>query len=144
MSWSNSCVQRELAARDVLRDVAQAPDRQRIFVGDEAERAQPRALEPAREQHAERLVREPAFERIADEIVLVAARKRLDQELAGAGRSERHSWSSSHSRTWSGSRARRGIGDDAAHAVGKIGRERKLARPHRPALWDPRRSARET
>src|SRR5262249_16757048 len=46
--------ERELTAIDAQRHVAEAIDRERIFVGDEAERAQPRALEPAREQHAQR------------------------------------------------------------------------------------------
>ena len=55
--------------------------RQRIVVGDEAERLRAGALQPARQQHAERLVREPALERIGDQEVPVAAREGLDQQL---------------------------------------------------------------
>ena len=90
---------------------------------------QPRALEPPRQQHAERLVREPALERIADEIILVGAREGLDQQVALArAAASAIAGCRSHSRTCSGS-ARQccRIGQDAAHAVGEIGRERKLA-----------------
>ena len=120
--------EREFAARDAQRHVAEAPDRQRVFIGDKAERPQPRSFEPPRQQHAERLMRQPAFERIADEIVLVGARKRFDQELAGAG----------HLRTpfldfEPFAHLRRQfppflrMGDDVAHAGGEISRERKFA-----------------
>ena len=120
--------ERQLAALDALRDIAQAPDRQRIFVGDETERPQPGALQPARQQHAERLVREPPFERIADEVILVGAREGLDQKVAPAR----------HQRTpfldfepfahlvWKQFPGIM-IGKNLPHAVGKIGRERKLA-----------------
>ena len=83
MSSSNSCASESSPRSMRERDIAQAPHRERVFVGDEAERAHPRALEPARQQHAERLVREAALERIADEIILGGARKRLDQQFAG-------------------------------------------------------------
>ena len=84
MSSSNSAASDSSPRRMRSADVAEPPDRERIFVGDEAERPQPRALQPPRQQHAERLVREPALERIADEIMLVAARKGLDQQVARA------------------------------------------------------------
>ena len=83
------------------RDIAKAPNRQRIFIGDETERPQTCPFQPARKQHAERLVREPALERIADEVIFGGAREGLDQQVAGLGSSERHCWISSHSRTWS-------------------------------------------
>ena len=120
--------EREIAARDAQRQIAEAPHGQRIFVGDEAERPHARALEPARQQHAERLVREPPFERIADEIIFGGAREGLDQQSPARGSSERHCWISSHSRTCCRQRAPSlGFGEHLAHARGEIGRERKLA-----------------
>ena len=67
MSSTNSSSRSSRPARDQRRDVAEAPHRQRVVVGDEAERAGADAVEPARQQHAERLVGEPALERIGDE-----------------------------------------------------------------------------
>ena len=49
------------------------------------QRPHAQALEAARQQHAERLMREPALERIADQIFLRTARKGLDEKLAGLG-----------------------------------------------------------
>jgi hypothetical protein len=64
-----------------LRDIAKTPDGQRIFVGYESQRSQPRTLEPAREQHAQGLMRKSSFERIAHEIMSVRARESLDEQL---------------------------------------------------------------
>ena len=87
-----------------------------------------RALEPAREQHAEALMGEPSLERIADEIVLLPAREGLDQDLVGPGTTETSLWMRSQSETWSGSRGQwLRVGEEPAHAVGEIGRERELA-----------------
>ena len=81
MSSSNSAGKRQLAALDTQPDVAEAPDRQCVFIGDEAERLEPRALQPTRQQHAQRHMRQPAFERIADQVVLAGARKGFDEKL---------------------------------------------------------------
>src|SRR6516164_11723940 len=83
MSSSKSCASDNCPVRMARGGIAEAPHRQRIFVGDEAERTQPRPLEPAGQEHAEGLVSEPAFEGIADEVALVGARKGLDQEFTG-------------------------------------------------------------
>ena len=74
-------VEIELAVADHERHVAEAPHRQRIFIGDEAERPHPRALHAPCQQHAERLVRQPPLEGIADEVMLVAAGKGFDQQF---------------------------------------------------------------
>ena len=58
---------------------------ERIFAGDETHGLGADALEPPRQQHAERLVRQPAFEGIADEIMAAAAWEGLDQHLVAAG-----------------------------------------------------------
>ncbi len=55
--------------------VAERPDAERIVGGDEAERPCAQPLQPARQQHAERLVRQPALERIGDHVEAVAVRK---------------------------------------------------------------------
>ena len=122
-------VERQPAGADQRREIAEAPDGDGVVRGDEAERAGAGALEPAGQQHAERLVREPALEGVADHEVLRAARKGFDEEavarrqdrlLAAAARSQ--------SLTWSGSRFQSlGFDEDAAHAVGEVGRERELA-----------------
>ncbi len=120
--------EREVAARDVRRDVADAPDRERVFVGDEPHRLHARALEPPRQQHAERLMRQAAFERIADEIIFAAAWKSLDQEFAGAGHLRApildfQPLADLRRQFAPGAR----IGDDLAHPRGEIGREREFA-----------------
>ena len=69
---------------DHVRDIAEPPHRQRIFVGDEAERPRPRALQPARQQHPERLMCKAALERVADEIEFVGAGERFHHQLAHA------------------------------------------------------------
>ena len=123
-----------------------APDRQRIFVGDEAERPQPRALQPARQQHAERLVREPAFERIADEIVL---RRRAERSRPaarrGRGSSERHCWMSSHSRTCVGSAPQCcRIGERSGARARRDRSRAETCRPRRTGPSGRSRCARET
>ena len=60
------------------------PYRQRVVVGDEAKRLGTGAVEPARQQHAERLMGEPSFERIGDQKVPAAARKRFDKHVIGS------------------------------------------------------------
>jgi hypothetical protein len=53
---------------EVVAQVVERPDGKRIVGGDEAERLRrPSALQPARQQHAERLVRQPALEGIGDQ-----------------------------------------------------------------------------
>ena len=73
-------------------------------------------------------MREPAFERIADEIVLVGARKGLDQQVAGL-RNQRAPLLDvepfAHLIGQCVPCLR--IGEHVAHALGEIGRERKLA-----------------
>ena len=129
MSSSNSAASDSSPRAMRWRDVAEAPDRKRIFVGDEAERPQPRALEPPRQQHAERLMREPAFERIADEIILVGARKGFDQKFARgpASASAIAGFRAIRAPARAGRAMRCGSRDDGAHPSGEIGRERKLA-----------------
>src|SRR5262245_28496009 len=51
--------QRMLAMCDAPRHVSQTPDREGIFVGNEAKRPQPDTFEPTRKQHAERLMCKP-------------------------------------------------------------------------------------
>ena len=60
------------------------PDRQRIFIGDKAQRLHAQPLQPPRQQHAQGLMRQPALERIADQIMPAAARKGLDQQAGRA------------------------------------------------------------
>ena len=108
-------------------DVAKAPNRKRVFVGDETHGPQPRSFEASRQQHAERLMRQPAFKRIADEIVLVGARKRFNQQLVLAGHLRAPFLDFKPLADLRGQlspflRMR----DDSAHARGKISRERKF------------------
>ena len=85
MSSSNRRPRSSRPALHERGDVADAPHGQRIVVGDEADRRGALAMQPARQQHAERLVREPALEGIDDQEMPVAAREGLDQHLAGIG-----------------------------------------------------------
>ena len=89
----------------------------------------PRALQPARQQHAERLVREPAFEGIGDHVEAVAARERLDQELGRAGKHRALLLVCAASRApASGRRAQRfGSARIARTWLREIGGERELA-----------------
>ena len=57
---------------------------QRVVVGDEAERLGAGAVEPPRQQHAERLMGEPSLERIGDQKVPAAARESFDQHVIAA------------------------------------------------------------
>ena len=113
---------------DHVRHVAEAPHRQRIFIGDKSKRTRPPALQPPRQKHAERLVREAAFERIANEIELVGARKGLDDQFAHARhmrhmRLQRQPFGDLVGQAFPGLLAV----EQFADALGEIGRERKLA-----------------
>ena len=145
MSSSNSSARSSRPLRRARPRVAAAPDRQRVVVGDEAERLRARAVEAARQQHAERLVREPAFERIGDEIVALAARKGLDQHLVGAGDDGALCCSASHSATGSGSaRHDLRIGQHGAHALGEMRRQAGTCRRRSSGSSGSRSLARET
>ncbi len=104
------------------------PQRHAVVVGDEAEWTGADAIEAARQQHAERLVRQPALERIGDEIVAVAARERLDQHLVAPGNDR----ALLLLRQPIGDRRRQPaprviVGEHGAHARGEMRRQRKLA-----------------
>ena len=129
MSSSNSAASDNSPRSMRQRDVAEAPDRERIFVGDEAERPQARALQPPRQQHAERLVREPALERIADagSTCRRAGRSRpADRAAPGTQRAPLLDVQPFAHLVGQVAPLLR-LGQDAAHAVGEIGRERELA-----------------
>jgi|TARA_B100000959_G_scaffold194557_1_gene203458 ribose 1,5-bisphosphokinase PhnN len=66
-------------------NLVQAPYRQGIFRGDEAERAVSRPFHAPGQQHAQGLVRQAAFEGIANQIMLAAAWEALHQQAFGAG-----------------------------------------------------------
>ena len=70
---------------DGLRDVATAPDRQRIVIGDKTKRFQSCAVQAAGQQHAQRLVRQSAFEWIDHDVVSALARKCFDQNIVWSG-----------------------------------------------------------
>ncbi len=94
----------ELAVTDHRGDIAEPPDRQRIFIGDKPQRPGAGALKPPRQQHAERLVRQPALKGIADEIMLWLARGKFSTTISRTpGTRDRCACNDSHSRTWSGS-----------------------------------------
>ena len=87
-----------------------------------------RALEPAREQHAEALMREPPLEGIAHEIMPLPAREGLDQDLVGARHDGDFALDAQPVRHLIGKpRPMARIGEQPPHAIGKIGGERKLA-----------------
>ena len=146
MSSSNSSASDSLPGADGAGEIAEAPDGQRIVGGDEAERAEPRPLEPAGEQHAERLVGEPALEGIADEVALGAARKGLDQQLAAAAAPrERRCWMPEPVAHLVGQRRpRRGSRDQVAHARRRDRSRAETCRPHRPGSCGSSAWARET
>src|SRR4029079_14642851 len=114
------------------------PHRQRVFVRYEPQRTKARTLEPAREQHTERLVRKPPFERIAEKVMPVAAREGLDQQLTRP-RHERPPFLNFQPLT---DLVRQRppfitIRNDLSHAIGEIRRERKfsaLVGRHRASL----------
>ena len=88
----------------------------------------PTRSQPARQQHAERLVGETALERIDDQEMPLAAREGLDQHLARAGDLGALGLDASHSHTGSGSvRHWRGSAIMRAHALGEMRGERELA-----------------
>ena len=121
-------VEIEPALPDHGRHVAESPDRQRIFIGDKAERPHPGALHAPRQQHAERLVRQPSLEGIADEVMLVAARKGFHQQLAHrrhAGKILLQRQPVVHLVRQAAPRAL--VVEQFSDALGKIGRERKFA-----------------
>ena len=66
------------------RDVAAAPDRQRVIVGDETKRGHLRPIETTGQQHAEGLMRETALEWINDDVVAALAWKCFDQNVVRA------------------------------------------------------------
>ena len=116
------------ALPDHRRQIAEPPHRQRVFVGDEAERPGARALQPPRQQHAQRLMRQPALERIAHQIMLAGARKALDHQLAHAGHLrdvglQPQPFADLIRQRAPGAR----IVEQFAHPFGEIGRERKFA-----------------
>ena len=119
----------------------QRPDGERIVGGDEAERPRAGALQPARQQHAERLVRQPALERIGDHVEAVAARKGLDQQVAALRQHRVVRLQAQPVGDLLGQRlpALR-VGEHAAHLVGEIGRQRELAAGIDRAPWRPRRA----
>ncbi len=91
MSSSNSSAEHRLARRDQSPMSPSAQTAMRIVGGDEAERLEPRALQPAGQQHAERLVRQPALEGIGDHVEAGcrAERSRPAARRASAARERR-------------------------------------------------------
>ena len=75
-------VKRDQAIARLRADIAAEPDRQRIVIGDKAERFQVGPLHAAGQKHAQRLVREAALKRIGDEIIFAAAWKCLHKQVA--------------------------------------------------------------
>ena len=71
----------EPSAGNERRHIAQPPYGHRVVVGDEAQGLRAGAVEPPRQQHAERLVSEAPFERVGHEIVMPPPREGLDQHL---------------------------------------------------------------
>ncbi len=65
-----------------MSHVAERPDAQHIVGGDEAQRPGAETLQPARQKHAERLVRQASLERIGDHVEAVAIGEGLDQQVA--------------------------------------------------------------
>ena len=121
-------VEVELAGGDERREVADAPQRHAVVVGDEAERPGADAIEAARQQHAERLVRQPPLERVGDEVVAVAARERLDQHLVAPGNDRALALQLEPVGDGRRQPAPRVIvGQHGAHALGEMRRQRELA-----------------
>ena len=130
-------------------DRLQAPDRQRIVVGDEAQPGmQPALLHPLGDQHAERLVRVPA-RRTYSTPCSAASRAGSSRPAGcpGPGSCERQSCTSSHSRTSSGKRAQPARSTSiartrSARCVVSGRRSAHVARDRRRALAPRGRSAR--
>ncbi len=122
---------------DHRRHVAERPHRQRIFIGDEAERLRARRA-PAAGSAACRASDARAGLRTdsrRDSACRRAGRSRPRVRAAPA-RARTRPANDSHSRTWSGRPFHaRGSASSMAHALGQIGRERKLAARRRTAPW---------
>ena len=109
-------------------DVADRPQRHAVVVGDEAERSGADAVEPARQQHAEGLVRQPPLERIGDEVVAVAAREGLDQHLVATGNDRALALQLEPvGDGWRQAAPGVIVGQHGAHALGEMRRQRELA-----------------
>ena len=83
-------------------DRVEAPDQQRVVVGDEAERVEAGGLHAAGDQQAEGLVGVAAGEAVEAEVVQRAAREGLGEQVPGRGRRLISAWRASQSRVCPG------------------------------------------
>jgi len=114
------------------------PDAQHVIRGDEAQRREPGALHPFRQQHPERLMGVAAFEAISNQIPAVAAGECLHQQVVSPGQpgaGPLQSQPALHVLQEDAPTCR--LLHQAAHAVGKVGGQRQapafIGRHHRLA-----------
>ena len=121
--------ERQLAARDVQGDIAEAPDGERIFIGDEAERLQARRA-PAGASAACPASGAPAVPRTDSRpgnIWRRAGRSRPADRRRAATASAIAGSPAIRAPASGSARQCAAVGEDRAHAGGEIGRERELA-----------------